>query len=931
MVTDFNFSSKDNIFTMVRILAKQKTGLKIVHINAQSLNKKIDEFRFIFASSAVDVICVSETWFDPAISDSIFNLQGFKLFRADRERHAGGVAIYVRHDIKCCVKLKSDASSPIEYLFLELIMAEKRKILLACVYRPHHGIDTSDLMSRIESLSLFYNDVIIAGDLNSNLLNANSLSVDMQTLGFQPVNNKIPTHYPNGANSLLDVFFVSNKQKIILYDQVSASVFSRHDLIFIAYDALTQSEEISYSYRDFRNINLNDLHYRLDCIRWNLIYDLEDVNDQTVFIQNNLVELYNEFVPVKTKIINAKQPQWFNSKIERLIAVRNLAYSRWKKFKTPELLVIFRSARKDVVKTINAAKSMYYEQKFSSALDCRAKWKNIREIGIGRNRSCTTNSSTDVNLLNNQFANIQVERQTTNEYALLNIVPPEQSFCFRCVNQTEVLKSLLSIKSNAEGLDGINPRFLKLVIPKLIPFLTHICNTILTKSVFPDAWKKAKIIPLPKNNNDFRPIAILPYLSKAMEKIMQMQISEYLNKHKFLTDFQSGFRQGRSCITVLTDVVEELRCKLDNDMVSFLVLLDHSKAFDTVEYPILLTKLRKFFSFSSTACKLISSYLHSRKQAVFLNGLISRYVEIDRGVPQGSILGPLLFSLYINDLPEVLNHCSIQMYADDVQLYLSTKIESVHSCINYINCDLDRIQKWASMNGLCINPTKSKCILISRNSKKIINNKQLLINKNKIEFVNTSLNLGITFNSELSWSNHISITTGKVHGMLRNLWSVQASTPFSIRMLLAKTYIIPVLLYGCEIFANCDATDLNRLEVTYNNIARYVFNRKRNESISPYSFQLYNMSFKNLLKYKSLLMMQKIIYLQDPEYLYRRLTFARSPRGKNLITQKYKYLISSRQFFIHAVSLWNKLPSHIQTQSNIISFKKELLNYFKFY
>lgn len=925
MICDNSISSKDSLFTMIRILAKQKSGLKIAHLNAQSLNNKLDEFKYIFVTSGVDVICVSETWFDSLVNDAIFNIPGFKLFRADRESHAGGVAIYVRNNINCCVKLRSRPSCQIEYLFLEMIMQDKKKVLLACVYRPNNSINTDDLLGQIESLSLLYNDVIITGDLNSNLLVDISFSVPMQTLGLLPVNTTMPTHYPNATNSLLDVFFVNHLRKVMFYEQLSAPVFSRHDLIFITYDAHTNIEDIQYTYRDFRNIDYNALCYHLDCVNWNLVYELENVNDQFNFIQKNIINIYNDTVPVRSKKIKVSQPPWFDKTIKRLIDIRDIAYKRWKHFKTPELQSIFKSARKDVTKSINAAKSKFYQQKFSTAIDSKSKWQIIREIGIGKRGSCIANSGVDVDKLNEKFVNIHIDSPEQNLYDELNIVPAETSFSFRCVNQLEVRKSLLSIKSNAEGLDGINPRFLKLIVPKLLPFLTHLFNTILTKSIFPDVWKKAKIIPIPKNNGEFRPIAILPCLSKAMENIMKNQINVYINERNLLTEKQSGFRQRRSCTTVLIDVVEELRSKLDNDMVSFLVLLDHSKAFDTVDHLTLLTKLQKLFNFSITAKKLVSNYLLNRKQVVFFNGLTSNAVDVNRGVPQGSILGPLLFGLYINDLPNILNFCSVQMYADDVQLCLSSKLENVSTCIAHLNDDLTRIHQWASANGLCLNPSKSKCIFLSRNGKKIPDNALLMLNNTKIDFVSSSSNLGVTFNEKLSWSNHINKTTGKVHGMLRNLWSVQASTPLKIRMLLAKTYLMPVLLYGCELFANCDTTDFGRLEVTYNNIARYVFDRNRGDSISSYSFKLNDMCFKDLLKYKSLIMLHKIICSKEPEYLYRRITFAKSPRGKNLISQKYKYLISTRQFFNFAISLWNNLPSRVQTQSNTSIFKKELI------
>lgn len=219
--------------------------------------------------------------------------------------------------------------------------------------------------------------------------------------------------------------------------------------------------------------------------------------------------------------------------------------------------------------------------------------------------------------------------------------------------------------------------------------------------------------------------------------------------------------------------------------------------------------------------------------------------------------------------------------------------------------------------------------MITKRSQFHNTNFSLKINNTIIKFVQSYKNLGVIFNDELTWTTHINSTSGKVHGMLRNLWAVQTSTPLQIRMLLAKTYLIPTLLYGCEIFQYCNNADLKKLNVTYNNIARYVFKKKRYDRISEYSYQLFNTTFVNYLRYKSLSFLHKIIFSKEPNYLFNKLKFTRSTRGKKIIQIKFKSARSERQFFIPTVRLWNTLPSRIQTISNANHFKKELLNVLK--
>ena len=192
-----------------------------------------------------------------------------------------------------------------------------------------------------------------------------------------------------------------------------------------------------------------------------------------------------------------------------------------------------------------------------------------------------------------------------------------------------------SVILKALGSDDLDHLFLKALSPKLLPYYTHLFNTFLTKSTFPEHWKLAKILPIPKTNSEF-----LPFLSKEMENIMASQIATYLDSHNYFTLSQSRSMKGRSCTTTFINVVEDLRSKIDGNRVTFLVLLGHTNAFDAVDHKVLLKKFLKLFYFSISACNLIYSYLF---QKVHLNGNISDPHNISRGVPRGQCLGLCYF------------------------------------------------------------------------------------------------------------------------------------------------------------------------------------------------------------------------------------------------------------------------------------------------
>lgn len=286
------------------------------------------------------------------------------------------------------------------------------------------------------------------------------------------------------------------------------------------------------------------------------------------------------------------------------------------------------------------------------------------------------------------------------------------------------------------------------------------------------------------------------------------------------------------------------------------------------------------------------------------------------------------FSCYANDLPRNLKHCLVHMYADDVQIYLGTTINSLDESVSKVNADLENVHIWASSNGLCLNPSKSKCLIIHGRTRKNTFDANVVINGQRIEIVHSAKNLGIMLNYNLTWSSHINSAVGATYGKLRSLWATQAFTPKRIRILLAKSVLMPSLLYGCELFSCCDSVSTKRLKLIFNNICRYVYGVRKYEHISPFSTKLYGVSFENLLKIRTLSLLQKVVFTKSPSYLFEKLSFARSNRGNILIPLRHRTLVSDWHFFIHSIRLWNNLPNHIQTTSNATHFRKLLFEHY---
>ena len=245
---------------------------------------------------------------------------------------------------------------------------------------------------------------------------------------------------------------------------------------------------------------------------------------------------------------------------------------------------------------------------------------------------------------------------------------------------------------------------------------------------------------------NLRPISILCALSKAFEK---QQMTSYIEDNKLLTEFQAGFRKGQSIKTAILRVHNDLGSVVDKKGSGILLLLDFSKAFDTIPHNILLTKLQEQFNFSFEAVSLMESYLRGRKQTVFCGDRRSKSADVTSGVPQGSVLGPLLFCCHINDLPTVLKYCTIQIFADDVELYVCRSGPCAQELVRMVNADLERIVEWSRRNELHVNPTKSKAMFITNRRRRadrfVPPVPGIIMDGQSIEWTEKASNLGFIF------------------------------------------------------------------------------------------------------------------------------------------------------------------------------------------
>ena len=400
---------------------------------------------------------------------------------------------------------------------------------------------------------------------------------------------------------------------------------------------------------------------------------------------------------------------------------------------------------------------------------------------------------------------------------------------FRLVSVGKVVKLLKGLSNcKAAGLDKISGKILKVAANTIAPSLTHIFNHGLISNCFPYEWKMARLVPIhkkgPRNlTENYRPISILPAISKIMERIMYDQIYQYLSDNSLLSEHQFGFRKFHSTASALLDSTNSWYVNMDCKKLNLVVLLDLKKAFDTIDHGILLSKL-ELYGITGSALSMIRSYLSDRNQKCQLGDLMTTERRVTCGIPQGSILGPLFFLVYINDLPECLNQATPRLFADDTNLTVAG--ESIQEIELNMNSDLACINEWLLANKLSLNVTKTEFILIGSAHKlnNLVTQPDLKINHKKIKQVCNATVLGVELDDKLSWNRHIDKVAKKVTSGIGAIRKIRDFVDRDTLISIYNALINPHFDYCSEVWDTLGVGLSNRLQKLQNRAARVIMN-----------------------------------------------------------------------------------------------------------
>lgn len=493
-----------------------------------------------------------------------------------------------------------------------------------------------------------------------------------------------------------------------------------------------------------------------------------------------------------------------------------------------------------------------------------------------------------------------------------------------------------NIKTKAFGADRLNITLILLAFPSIIRPLVHIINCCIEKSYFPLKWKQANVTPIPKNNkpiefSHLRSISVLPVLSKILEKIMETQISNFLQINNILPERQSGFRPGHSCCTALSHVTDDIFKALDTDRACLLILLDFTKAFDMVNHKI-LRSLLQHIGFSSDALRLVSSFLSDRVQRVILRDNTSPFLNILTGVPQGSILGPLLYSIYTSQFNKSLQFCEYHMYADDTQLYFSFKPSDVINANLNINHDLNSLLQVTRDHLIQINPTKSVAILFCKENLRtdLMSRLSIILGGDNIKIDKEAKSLGLIIDNKLRFKQHVTSKLKIGYSRLKMIYSHRHCLNQDIKKMLCDSLVLSPLNYCDSIYGPClDSVDVRRIQKLQNSCLRLIFGIRRREHISHKLREAKWLNMYNRRILHALCFFYKILKFRSPPYLLSRIVFRTdihniNIRRKNLLTiPRHRKEIFKRSFTYCVAAYINRF-NIIDFSFSFPVFKKQI-------
>ncbi|MEW8548488.1 MAG: reverse transcriptase family protein [Candidatus Thiodiazotropha sp.] len=923
------------------------------HLNTRSVRNKLDYISDI--TDSFNILCFSETHLDNSIQSEALMIYGYDTpIRKDRTCNGGGVMVYVSNLLR--YKRREDLEDPIlETIWIE-IKLRSFNILLCCFYRSDFNVSQStfinELQSSIETALDYTQYVILTGDINIDFINLSNNQL-RDCLSLFSLTNVItePTRISANSTTLIDPVLVTDACCVL--DSGTLSVdeqISDHKATYLSVKIPLRLSNCYYrEVWNYKNADYDLLNELIDTYDWNLaINNSLTVDESCKKFTNIFLDFCKRCIPSKKVLIRPNDKPWFTSELRYNIRLRDRLRNR--AFQTGKIsdLNRYKKQRNHVNNMKKYAKENFDNNLEDIVLNAEYGNKTFWQLMgrfMGKNNTCSIipplkktdenyafDDDEKVTVLNDYFCSIS---SIDDAYIALPYFEnrTESSIENISITQSEVTDILSNLKVNkASGPDGISHRMLKYTSHTVAKPLCYLFNMSLQQRSFPSLWKSADVMPIFKKGDksivsNYRPISLISCVGKSFERIVFKNVYNHLLTNSLIYKYQSGFLPGHSTVHHLIEAIHHTCLALENHEINCQIYCDISKAFDRVWHRGLILKLDNY-GIKGELLEWFQNYLINRNQRVSFNGVSSEYKSITAGVPQGSVLGPLLFLLYINDISDELTSLA-RLFADDTFLSFSS-VDPME--IKYtMNQDLSKLNDWAKKWLVTFNPSKTEVMFISNIY--FDENIELFMDDAVLQIVNTHKHLGVVLSSNHKWTNHIENlikTATKQISFLRKI-----KYKFSSQTLnkLYCVYIRPLLEYASEVWDGCSQIDSDRLEQVQLNAARIVTGLPMFASLNSLYLETGWETLSERRKIKKLSLMYKIVNNDAPPYLQELLpntvmnTSNYNLRNSQNFDIPFSRLCSfESSFFPSTLRLWNNLDLQKRNSESLSIFKRSIRN-----
>lgn len=889
------------------------------------------------------VVIISETWLHSGILDFEITPPGYKIYRKDRDSRGGGVALLFQESMH--VQRSPDIADT-ECVIAKVFLNDFHLVIAGFYRPPNCDIFFDNLNEFLCTAGTHCKNILLAGDFNAPSVDWSTDFPNALCAAAEPLTDIVLFHgltqlvkQPTRALNILDLFLVNDhvlkrNPRVDIFEGISDHRMASLTLELNFRLKPSKSQHLIPVYSHASDVDILDA---LDN-EFSKFVCLSESHDGSVhslwcFFKKLVHNCIDNFVPKKRKYVCETNP-WMTRNLVRLgrklKKVRKQHTVRPSKANSDKLTNLRRQLKNGILK----AKDHYQNVSLKNFLESSPDkfWRYLSPKKTHVSDICVdgimlTDKLRIANALNEYFCSaFTSDDGKIPRISVLDATPPISSLD---INEAGVLSLLLGIDvKKSPGVDEIPNAFLRRYAEWCAKYLCIIFNKSLSRAEIPHDWKHAKIIPIPKSEDhsllsSYRPISLLCTSSKLMEHIIFKHISVFIENNGLCDTRQHGFRRGMSTVTQLLETVHEIAATLDSQGQIDIIFLDFEKAFDRVSHQKLLLKLKPILK-NDQLLQWTEAYLTNRRQTVVVDDAKSDSSDVRSGIPQGSVLGPLFFLLFINDIVQHIP-VKIRLFADDCILYNEIHSEADQAILN---SSLSVIATWCLEWQMSINLRKTVSMTITRKQKSLPF--VYSINGHNLSSVTQYKYLGLVITSDLRWSNHVAHIKNKAMKKLGYLRRTLAKSTSNIKLLAYKTFIRPLLEYATPVWGPYTQSNVSEIENIQRKAVRFIFNSYRRHTSVSALLQDANLETLEVRRYRDRLKMLYLIYRQHVKIdreLYikpcsRRPT--RSSHSFKLNEYSCRTNMFKKSFFPRTIHEWNALPENVLQSPTMSSFMHAL-------